>query len=379
MATLVTAAAFFAFGAQGIEAAGKPAIMWTDTVLPMSDYHPFLEQPGMQSRISRALTARLRTLSAEGKLPFVLQEGSTDLGSIRSVTNLDTPIALIPLVTLDTSFDTHYSITGQDYYRSIIFSGLSLAICSADEESNSWRILAMIPANSYIVEGADLSHLRTTPFSEQEKARIYADVTERMIASMEVNLASRVLRNIEMKALDSGAETYQVTSVEVGSPRAREAYGSNLPFIQNMIGNFYTTKYQNVTGRIVYPPRGEGVWKKDVSSGLYATQISTPTGSIRLSMEAPKHEIALNLSGVAKGEIATKKESDVKRDMMYKVWLKKSPIEGREKGEATRVTDPPVREYKVGDVYIEYKEADLYTQLLIDASYDLAQQSKGNK
>ena len=203
--------------------AKKPTLSWSADVLAMDDYNPLLNAPGVRERIRQAITKKLHTLDAEGKLPFILKEQDMDFNSIHNI-DADDPIGLIPLSTLDVSFDTSYNVNGQEYYRSIVFSGLNIAICSADPEQNSWRILGTIPLNGYDAIGADMYHLSNRPITLQEKANKFADITVRLINEyLDFNQDKKMMRDIETKALLP--DTYQVTDVTLSSPVAQKIFG----------------------------------------------------------------------------------------------------------------------------------------------------------
>ena len=354
-----------------VSAAEKPLVGWSSDVLAMDDHNPLLDAPGVRARIARAVTAKLAALDMDGRLPFRLQEASTDYGN--HVMSGDDPIGLIPLSTLDTTFDSEYHVNGKTYYRSIVFSGLSLAICSADPESRSWRILACIPLNGYDIIGGDTRSLRSSPITLQEKADKFAEISARMINQyLDFSKDRSVFKDAQVRALMP--ETYQVTDVAITSPMAQRVFAGRETEIKEIIGAFFTSSYQRKTRRIVYPPKGGGQWKQDVTSSLYTFQANVPSGEVRLSMEQPRHPIRLELSGLAKQEMDTGKGSAVVRDVFYKAWLKKSPVEGREKSE---MADHTVRrEIKTGNAWVEYDQADVFTELIIDTAENLGAQKR---
>ena len=355
---------------------GKPTVSWSAYVLAMDDNNPLLDVPGVRERIRQAITKKLHVLDAEGKLPFILKEQNMDFGSIHSI-DADDPIGLIPLSTLDKSFDTRYNVNGQEYYRSIVFSGLSIAICSADPEQNSWRILGTIPLNGYDVIGADLHHLVNRPITLQEKANKFAEITVRLINEhLDFTQDKKMMRDIETKALLP--DTYQVTDVTLSSPGARKLFAGREQFIKDVIGAFFTSSYQQKTRRIVYPPQSNGAkWKRDVTTNLYTFQANTPSGEVTFTMEAPRHAIKLDFSGVAAHEFSTgKTQNAITRDILYKAWLKKSPLEGREQEE---LSDQTIRrEIKATNSgsWIEYDRADVFTELVIDIANKLGAQKR---
>ncbi|MBR1728952.1 MAG: hypothetical protein IJ728_05450 [Selenomonadaceae bacterium] len=362
----------FAFS-QVVFAASKELITlnWSADVLPMDDNNPFLEYPGIKEKISQAINEKLHSLQREGKLPFNLKEVSTDYGN--HVIVGDDPIGIIPLSTLDKSFDSSYHANGKTFYRSIIFSGLTLALISADPENDSWRILGTIPLNGYDMIGDNLNDLREQPITLQEKANKFAEITIKMINDhLDFSKDKKVARDVDIKS--QIPDTYQVTEVKITSNKAKEIFAGREDEVKEIIGAFFTNSYQRKTKRIVYPPRGSGKWKRDVNKNLYTFQMNTPSGEINFTMEMPKNPITLELSGVAIKEMDSNSNSKVIRDIFYKVWLKKQPIENKELAEYTDHTTR--REIKTGNAWVEYDPADVLIELVIDAAQNMGAQKK---
>ena len=348
-----------------------PVFNWSADVLPMDDRNPFLDMPGIRGKITQAITGKLHILQMEGKLPFKLREFSTDYGNHTIET--DEPIGIIPLSTLGRTFDSSYHVNGKTFYRSIIFSGLSIAIISADSANNSWRILGTMPLNGYDVIGDNINNLRENPISMQEKAEKFAEITVKMINKyLDFTKDKKITRDIEIKSLIP--ETYQVTEVNITSNKAKEIFAGRENEIKEIIGAFFTSSYQRKTRRIIYPPRGIGNWKRDVIKNLYTFQTNTPSGEVTFSMENPKHSITLELSGVAMKEMDTGKDSKVIRDIFYKAWLKKNPVEGNEQAVFSDYTVR--REIKTGNAWVEYDPADVFTELIIDTAENMGAQKR---
>lgn len=353
-------------------AAEKPVLSWSAEILPMDDDNPLLEVPGVKERIAQALTVKLHTLEKNGELPFRLKEVSTDYG-LHDFSG-DNPIGLVALSTLDTTFDTSYHAGGRTFYRSIVFSGMNIAICSADSASHSWRILGTIPLNGYDVIGDNLNNLRTSPISLQEKADKFADITIKMINEhLSFSKERKLTKDLDFRAMMSD-NTYQVTDVTISSQKAQKIFAGREAQIKNIIGSFYTNSYQRKTKRTVYPPRGAGSWKRDVSKNLYTYQMNTPSGTITFSVEEPKNPIKLDFNGVNMQELKSSKESYVRRDIVFKAWLAKTPVEGREKGEVSDYTVRP--EIKLENAWIQYDPADVFTELIIDLAENLGAQKR---
>ena len=109
-----------------------------------------------------------------------------------------------------------------------------------------------------------------------------------------------------------------------------------------------------------------------MSQNLFSMQLNSPAGSLEVSMEAPKHSIQLELTGIAQGDVQMKQVSDVQKNIAYKVWLKKTPVEGSEQAVVTPGT---VRQYsKLDETAIQIDPTDVFTELLIEAAKDLGNQ-----
>jgi hypothetical protein len=102
--------------------------------------------------------------------------------------------------------------------------------------------------------------------------------------------------------------------------------------------------------------------------------MSSPVENRTLQIPEADHKIVLDFDGVTQGEVQTKKESDVKRDIAYKAWLKKSPVEGQEKAELDAVAVR--REYKTDNVKVEYDTKDIYTELMIKLADAMGKQKQ---
>ena len=351
----------------------KPTINWTADVIAMDDDNQLVYAPGVREKIAQALTAKLHSLDMSGKLPFKLKSSAGDYKSLHNVSD-DEPLGLIPLSTLDTSFDTVYHMDGKTYYRSVIFSGLTIAICNTDAESGAgaWRILGCIPINGYDVIGGSFNDLRETPVSRQEKADKFAEISIKLIRDyLDFNQDKKLLDDFEMKTLMNN--TYQVTAVNISSAKAQQVFAGREQQIKDIIGAFFTGAYQKKTRRIFFPPRGIGRWKQDVSRNLYTFQAQTPSGEVvNFNTEAPKHPITLDLYGINSAELKGEKTSEVVRDIIYKAWIRKSPVEGKEKGEMSDHTTR--RQIKTGNAWVEYDPADVFTELIIDTAENLGNQ-----
>ena len=353
-----------------VRASSLPVVNWSPNVFSIdgevSGEH--LLDDAARQEISQAISAKLQRLQQEGKLPFQLKEVSTE---INAAFNADAPIGLIPIVVADMSFDSSYRIGDQTYYKSRVISGLDLTFCAVDEESHSWRILGMVPLRYYDTAGTDPRHLLTGELTPEQKSQLYARITRTGIENgLDFRKAKSLLRNLETRSVSP--DTYQVTEVEITSRKASELYGDRIPQIKNLLGGFFTSSYEEKTQHVVYPARTGDAWRNDVSQNLFSMELNSPAGNLEVSMEAPKHSIQLELTGIAQGDVQMKQASDVQRNVAYKVWLKKTPVEGNEQAVVMPGT---VRQYsKMDENAIQIDPTDVFTELLIEAAKDLGNQ-----
>ncbi len=321
--------------------------------------------------LSEALTKKMQQLQSEGKLPFFL-EFSKDIrmDNLRGNINMDIPIGVMPLVTLDQSMDTAYRAGDEWFYRSIVMSALSLAICSAGDEQSSLRILGVVPMDgSSIVDEGVVHH---EPFSKAAKADCYQRLTLKMFDGIDFKGVARSLRDWQDKQV--WPDTYQIVDVAISSEKARQVYHGKGRIIRNIVGNFYTTEYAKRTQRIVLPPVLAGDMQQKMNEQLYSFEVSSPTNTMRMEMEKPKYPITLDISGLASGEVARARESAVRRDVIYKVWLTKTPVEGKEQGKLDDYITQPY--LKSRDSESQVDESDLYTEVLIGLAKKMANQKR---
>lgn len=361
----------------------KISVVWSADVLSMNDstdsilnYKDASGNFPARERIAEALSQKLHQLAREGNLPFELQESMSDY-SLHQISSED-PIGLIPMANLDTSFDTSYVASGKTYYRSLVFCGLSIAICAADPLNNSWKILATIPLNGYDFIGDDVNYPRTRPISQAEKADCFARIAISLIKN-ELDFSQykdrKLFRDLDLKSLGGEKfQTYQVTDVKLSSKKAQEVFKGREDEIKNIVAAFYTSNYQRRTRNIVYPPvTGAGSrWKQNVAQNLYTYQMQTPSGTINFSFESPDNKIQLDIYGINSQEIETKQISEVKRDLLYKVWIRKFPEEKN-----SDQSDSTIRRELITDnASINYDPADVYTILMINVAGNLGSGKK---
>ncbi len=367
----------------GAKSAEKVSVIWSNDVLTMSNSSSsilnYKDSRGnliVRDAIAQALTWKLKQLQMSGDLPFDLEESAIKYDDMHSVSG-DDPIGLIPIATLDTSFDTKYSAGKKTYYRSLVFCGLSIAICSADSLSSSWKILATIPLSGYDFIGDNLDDPRTEPISDEEKAHAFIEIASNLIRN-NLDFSSykdrKLFRDLDLKSLGGAKyKTYQVDEVLITSNKASEIFYGRENEIKSIVAAFFASNYQRKSQNIVLPSRINSRWKIDVTKNLYTYQMQTPSGSVvNLSADQPDETIQLEIYGLNSKEIETKKPSDVKRDILYKAWMRKFPADKN-----SDLSDSTIRRELITDgAAIEYNPADVYTLLLIDVAENLGNQKK---
>ena len=107
---------------------------------------------------------------------------------------------------------------------------------------------------------------------------------------------------------------------------------------------------------------------------MNALVMNSPVGTYTLQIPEADHKVTLDFDGVSEGEVQTRKESDVKRDIAYKAWLKKSPVEGQERAELDALVVR--REYKADNVQVSYDKKDVYTELMIKLADAMGKQKQ---
>ena len=372
---LVLGASLFA-GAGTCAAKERLVVDWTPNVYSIStEDNGLLESPGVKEKIRQALTAKLKSLQAQKKLPFEVKfSNDLQVSGIQDDYSDVTPIGLMPIVLLDDAFTTHYHAADQDIYKSIVTSCMGMAVCSAGANGEGWRILTVIPLNEKKVLGADIQNLITTPITEQQLADVYADITVQMIEKrLDFSSAKKVLKDWEEK--QETPETYQVADVGISSKKAQQVFHVHGIEIRNIIANFYTEAFQKKTGKVVLPPGIAAPYQKDVTSNLYSMQIRSDDGTMDLAMAAPMHEINLDFSGANWQEVQRKDASDVRSDVAYKAWLTEKSDLRPERTETGYAVQMYLKDKGKGNA-VDVDAKDIYTQILIDLATKMGKQEK---
>ena len=371
------------------EAAKTPEVIWAEELLLVSDdTNPLLvtggdkELKGYKKKITDALTAKLYADRDAGILPFTLKEDSDtyEYEGVFSDAPEEIPVALIPLAIMSDSLHTTYEANGKKFYKTIVVGSLYLAICKGGSTSNNWTMVGGIPVSGYKILGDDIKNPLTSPTTKKEEAEAYVSAMEKMIKER-LNTAElkKHLQNLNSKKIP---DTYEVMEVDLSSKKAPEIFGAQQNKIQTLLGTFYSTKFQETSKAVVYPPIamigkntggdmssvGNKSAADDVSDSIFSLTggKSTSGATMTLSMPEPTHRINLNFAGAGWQELQTKKESDVVKNIGYKALLKMN-IDGKGEKSADDVKSVQYIIPASGSVEELHKEqlADIYTELLI--------------
>ena len=322
----------------------------------------------VQREIADLLDSRLHSLQSKGSLPFVLKESNESYSFNHSV---DNPVGLVALVVDDSSIKSEYDLHGETCYKEIVLCGIDVMLCSSDSEDGSMRVLHTIPLRGYDVLGGDYKHLIKEPITVEQRREVFVGIAKNLIQK-QLDFARYHLSQQDTEIKKVHPETYQVTEVEFVSPKAQIIFAGQEDKIKALLGGVFTSAYQKTTNKIVYPPLPGGQWKADAADNLWTLEMNSPAQNLRLTMNQAKHPIKLELTGVADQEIHGKNESSVKIDWGYKAWLKKTPVNGREKAELSKIE---VKQFSARNS-IRRDVGDIYVELLIGLAGDLAKQQE---
>lgn len=359
-----------------VEAAAKPQVNWAPNVFCAGEVTPasLVAVPGVSDEIAKTLTERLEQLDSQGKLPFVLNKQGT--GSLDAHELSDDSLSIQPFAVLDTSLDSKMTIDGNTVYKSIVLSGLDVAVAIRDSETHQYRMLGMIPLNTYTkLEG-------TTPFTLEQKAQAYSAITQNMIREqLDFSKNKKLFQHLEERSVGPSDDLWQVSDVAVGSKKAQEIYGDQTDKLRRIVASFFASNYQQATGRTVLPSALEtGYYSKDAKANSRAFSLNSPLESATMVVPEAENKIVLDVCGV-NSAVMDEDKSDVKRHVVYRAWLRGRPANDQP-GAATEKTVDRIgmeAEYKTGNVSVKNSLVNTYTLLYLDLSSDLGQVMGGKK
>ncbi|MDD6120221.1 MAG: hypothetical protein PUB57_06850 [Selenomonadaceae bacterium] len=335
----------------------------------------------VRQQIEQALTSKMHQLSNAGKLPFKVTFGqTTKLDRIQDTLGGDAPLGIVPIMTLDESFDKSYQIGGKTYYATIIASSLSLAICQAGTADDpGLQIIGVVPMSGYVGIGTDEQGPTNQPLTHAEKAKVFGALNQKMIEDqMTFDSLKKILRNYQQGK--TSFEVYQVNAVNISSNKARtQIFGDarSQDKIKKLIANTFTATYQHDSGHLMFPPSLMQNLNNDAQKHLYSFTMNGPSGDVLMKMRQPDHSIKLDFYGVGSADVPTKRPSELRRYTMHKAGLSctkdnKPSI----KNEDTLIT----WDFCKAGAKVNVSQQNTYAQLLIQMSKKLAkQQVAGDK
>lgn len=379
-------------GARVAQAADKPMLNVTlapflATLPGAADGQDILNGE-VQLAVYQQIKNKLLQMDGAGQLPFhlALQEGE----SSNHVFGDDFSLSLMPIVTLDRSFDDYVTLNGVGYHASMLVSGLDLALVSRSTMANesedvmaegkkSMRLLFVLPISA---KSEEPKKSIGSPVSMQAKRDIYLDITSQAIEQQMVFPSKKQdFSHAVEKALQQGLDTYQVTQVAFRSQRAKNQIfpGEKGAKLQQLVASVYTTSFQQATGQVVLP----SVFGNDaLDQNVNRMRINTPLGEQELSWEEPKHNIALNIYGVNDGVIDAGKAAT--QHHMYKAWFAASEADaGREPEPLTKhkvLIEVPGADSQLTPEALQQRKAkteyNVFTVLFYELAHDMAQKKR---
>ena len=361
-------------------AAEKPLVVdWTPALYTTTqDGRDMLDTGSTKKKIQEAFTNRLRELQDAGKLPFKVNFGSSvRLSQVQEDFSDRQPIGLIPLVTVAKGVQTSYPVGDKKIYKDTVISSVNVAICSAGTEGDhSWRVLAVVPLTGYKTIGADIRHPLFTRPSLQQEAEVFADITKTLIGRMDFQSVSKVLKDWQKDQLTP--ETWQVEDMDISSAGARQVFQGDGVALRNIICNYYAANFQKATGHVVLPTDIQNAFRQKAGANLSAGMLRSLDGSeIELEVPEAAHKIRLDLYGINSGIVPRHKESYMRKDVLYKAWLRSTNLDSGKKLEDTHyAVEAMSKDYGDARAAAKVDEKGIYTEVLLTLSERLAQKNK---
>ena len=351
-------------------------ISWYPEVYTMHAGQDNLLSNNARQQIKDAISARLKDLAAAGKLPFTVKQGASgSLSNVQESFSDDVPLSLLPIVVVDESFDTHITIGDTSAWRHVIASGLNIAICSAGTADDAgMKMLAVVPLSGYTVIGDPNENggkIMPKALTDSQKSNAYAALSVAMIKDMDFNTVAKALKNWQRDKVSP--VTTQVADVKISSKKAQGIFHGHGVQLRNLIANVYSAEYQKATGNLVMPPRISAAFQQQAQKNMYAFEMHCPSGKVMMSMGEPGKTVVLDFSGAAEAEVTGKKASNIRKDILYKAWLKKTTDDGKEVVLDDYMVEP---QFKKAGSNIEVDKKDIYARLEMKLAKKMAAQKR---
>lgn len=357
-------------------AKNKPLVVdWTPALYTVGNSSEDLLSVGnTKKEIQDALTARLQELQQQKKLPFSVRfKNDAALNNIQEDFSDVQPIGLAPIVTIAKGVQSAYPVAGKTYYKDVVISGLSVAVCSAGTEGDkSWRVLGVIPLTGYDTIGRDTQHPVLSQPTKAQEAQMYTNVTKKLIQSkLEFQSIRKVLSQWEKNQLTP--DTWQVEDMAISSKMAQKVFHGQGLELRNILCNYYGAAFQHATGNVVLPTDLQNKFEKKVGSNLYATVIRTEDGTEReIEMQIPSHTITLDLYGINSGPVKRHDASDVREDIIYKAWLRATTDGGKVKEDNHYAVEAMFKQPGKAEDAVRVDPRGIYTEVLLTLANRMA-------
>jgi hypothetical protein len=307
---------------------------------------------------------KLRALDAQGLLPFKLR---TESAGYETTAAREQVMGLIALIADESVSARSYTIGGQDYTKEFVFCGLDLMICSASKTDGSVRILYTVPLRGYGIARAEGRSVGI----EARRAE-FVRVAKTLLQDLSFAQKKGRVFTVDELDLRSLGESYQVKDILL-SAKAAELFGGAGGKIKELLAGVFTSAYQKTTGRTVFPPALGGNWKKDAATGLWSTEVAGGMGRRKLTMPEAENPITLEVSGIAWKDIS-RSENTALVNMVYRAWMKKSPVETGEKAELDKHILHNYARFNMDEA-----RDDIFMELLTTLATDLGSQKSSGQ
>lgn len=388
---LILAVTLMMFIPAAIAKAAKPVVY----LQPICTYDNSINNIQLDETHRRQLDSmiktKLRQMAADGDLPYELREvAASDHHSSDEHLVEEDKIFLYPAVIVSSSIDTANNNTLETAYTSTVIAGVSLLFCMPEENLNldrvgregntvSLRLLGIVPlaeAETIGIPTYDSKkdvwrNLRREPISQTEKADRVISLVKQMLKE-DISF-SNIKSNLKDDKAKLGNDTYQVVNVGMSSKIAQEMFpGQEAEELKFLVGYYFTAAYQKKTKRVVYPPAvGSNPLADKIVDAAYKISLDSINGRVDVAMSNPKHPIRLDISGMGS---ETVESGDYVYTFLHKVWLAKSPVEGDEKAELSRLSQRTVK--LPPGTSTDYDDKMVYSALLLGLAQELGGQKR---
>lgn len=279
----------------------KPKVIWGHTAINgMKNRSDMLVDEEVLSVVAETVDIKLKELSANGELPFIIKD--TD-NSFTEDIGVDGEITLIPLVMDDHCFMSEYKILDKSFYKAVLMSQIDIILCYYPGTGDRLRILNVVPLVGYseIGENGECTEPITKETLKQEFIK-----NVKVLINQEMKFANKkIFKDLDLKTVTP--DTYQVTSVTVSSEAAQKFYGEEINIVKALIGSSYTSALADSNPELTILPSVEGGnWEENAAKQTYVLSLGD-TGKY-LALEKGANEINLDLTKIASFNIPLKRD-----------------------------------------------------------------------